>query len=205
MLIDISVEVNENTLAFPGDSAFHKKKVSSIKKGDDCNLHDFSMCTHIGTHIDAPYHFNEKEKDISLVELSQFDLPAIVIDVKGKKIIEVEDIEKYNFDNIEAVLFKTDSQDLLFEKEFSEKFTELSYDAAQVLINKGISMVGIDYVTFEKGDYLIHRLFSKNNVFILECLDLRSVSSGNYRLMCFPIKLSGLEASPVRAVLETNI
>jgi Predicted metal-dependent hydrolase len=105
------------------------------------------------------------------------------------------------------VLFKTKNSSLWGKKPeaFYKDFIALSQSAAEYLVEKKIALVGIDYLSIEafhaKGN-LVHKLLLRNNIVILEGLNLSSIKQGEYELICLPLKLMGADGSPARALLR---
>jgi len=93
---------------------------------------------------------------------------------------------------------------MISENVFQNDFVYLNYEGAEYLIESGIDFIGIDYLTIESldtTDFSVHKLLLKNNVIVLEGINLKDISPGNYKLIAPPLKITGAEASPVRALL----
>jgi arylformamidase len=165
------------------------------------------MSTHQGTHIDSPCHFIDDGYTSENINLESLIGLCLVIDVVGYDIINVEHIDKYDFNKYKRVIFKTNNS-LLWKKNiknFDKNFVSLSFEAAQYLYNKGVILIGIDYLSIEKfssSAHEVHNLLLGNNVVILEGLNLSDVCEGCYELICLPIKLKGSDGSPARAILR---
>ncbi len=204
-MYDISALLGE-VAAFPGDTPFHREMVSMAAAGDDCDLSTLMLSAHAGTHIDAPAHFINGGKTIDQYPPERFVLPAQVVSVEGEESISWEDMKYTGIEEGEALLFKTDNSQkgLLRRRIFSENFVHLSKEIARNLVDLGISLVGIDYLSVDKyGDdpAPVHRLLLENDILILEGIDLGKVPPGRYALICPPIKIQAGEAAPCRAVL----
>ena len=118
-------------------------------------------------------------------------------------------IESADLENVERVLFKTRNSEFWndFGQGFRKDFTYISPEAAQKLVDRNIKLVGIDYLSVEKfdsEDFQTHITFLKNQVIIIEGLDLREVSAGDYELICLPLKIAeGTgDGAPARTVLR---
>lgn len=208
MLIDISYPYYEGMAIYPGNPAFDIKDHYSISKGDPCNILELRMGTHTGTHIDAPAHFFPKGDTIDRIPIERFIGTAKVIDVTGKPEIDVKDIENANVYGEDTILFKTDNSVFFEGRNILNYYSTLNYLAAQYLVDLGVKMVGIDYMTIEcprdlreKNKY-IHKILLENDVLIIESINLKEVDAGEYKFYCFPLNIIGADGSPVRAVLE---
>jgi len=205
MLIDITRTIGLDTLVYPGDNGPVLERAYSMAVGDCCNASRLEFSAHCGTHLDAPSHFTRDGQTIDELPLERFRLAAHVVDTGAAESITPGHIGDLQIDRGSAVLFKTSNGNLPRDK-FVAKFVCLTAPAAQALIDSGVSMVGIDYLSIEGEDdpaAPIHQLLLGAGVLILEDIDLRDVTPGRYTLTCYPLRLYQTEASPCRAVLET--
>jgi arylformamidase len=88
--------------------------------------------------------------------------------------------------------------------EFFKEFAALTADAAQWVVDRGIRLVGIDYLSiqlFADKVSTTHHVLLADEVIIVEGLDLRAVEPGAYHLTCLPMKLKDADGAPVRAIL----
>lgn len=203
---DISVLLGSENVDYPGDHPYSRVVVSSISNGEVYNLSTLTLSAHSGTHIDAPAHFLEKGLTIDMYPLENFVTPAHVIHVKDAESIKPASLDGLKTGRGDALLFKTanSTSGLSTGGLFSEKFVYLSEEAADVCVNLGAGLVGIDYISIDRyrdDTAPVHRKLLKNGILILEGINLRDVPSGDYTLLCPPIKMKGAEASPVRALL----
>jgi arylformamidase len=204
---DISMLLGE-TAAYPGDAPYSREVVSEITPDAPCSysLSTLIMSAHAGTHLDAPAHFISGGKTLDQYPLERFLLPARVVSVEDDESIPPDFIRASDFGAGEALLFKTQNslRGLPGRSAFSEKFVYLSVEAAQLCLDLGASLVGIDYLSVDRyGDDTApaHRLLLKNDILILEGLDLKAVAPGEYFLLCLPLRVQSAEAAPARAVL----
>jgi len=203
---DITLPISEKMLVYPGDLPFSREMTSEINAGQSYNLSFFNLGAHIGTHLDAPAHFLRQGKSIDQYPAERFLLPAHVVTVRDSNHIEPRHFREINIREGEAMLFKTENSYLgLLKKEFfSEEFVYMSSEAAELCIQKGASLVGIDYVSIEKyGEKSapVHLTLLSNDVLILEGIDLINVPEGKFILICLPLKIKESEGAPTRAVL----
>jgi len=186
---DISVNILQAE-PYPGDPETKIETVSSIDNGDEYNLSSFSMCTHTGTHIDAPYHFDNEGKRIGELPKSTFYGKCSVVNIDG--IFTGEDVEKILPYCRKRILFKGNGNGFLM------------FSAAEVLADNHIKLVGIDNasIALQNEEYKTHSILASRNIAVIENLNLTNVKQGHdYTLCAFPIRLDDLEAAPCRAIL----
>ena len=196
-IYDISQEVF-GCQVYPGDPAPERNVLSSMEKGEVCNLTAFSMCAHNGTHIDAPFHFIKDGKSVDAICLEVFVGMAYVAEhhgiVFGKDAAEI--IEKAQVQNPEAakrILIKGPA--------------EVSLEAAKVFASSGILLLGNESQTVgpEDAPMAVHQMLLGANIILLEGIRLSGVSEGVYFLSAAPLNLYGADGSPCRAVLLDTV
>jgi arylformamidase len=204
-IYDISVLLGEENAVYPGDTPYYRRVDSAIAGGADYNLSTLIMSAHAGTHLDVSAHYIEGGMTIDNLPFNRFILPARVIEVSGSRSIKPAVLEREDLKEGCAVLFKTDNSHsgLSSSGEFSRTYVYLTDEAAEVCIDKEVSLVGIDYISIEgyEGESRVHRRLLENDILILEGTNLESVPPGGYTMICLPLKVKGGEASPVRAIL----
>lgn len=205
-IIDISVTLGKESIDYPGDTPYSRQNIMKLDDNDFCDLSTLSLSAHSGTHIDAPAHFIEGSKTIDLIGLDRFMLQAHVVNVENTVAVSPETLSGLSLNRGDAILFRTENStsERCCSGVFTEKFVHLTKETAEACVNSGVSLVGLDYITIEQyGSQVFeaHRSLLDSEVLILEGINLNHVSEGQYTLVCFPLKLGGAEASPVRAVL----
>ncbi len=184
---DISID----TLTAPVYEGDPDTEVITIKDidADECNLTALSMCTHAGTHIDAPLHFCEDGSPVDNIRLNTFYGKCTVITVEG--ILTGDDMER---------LLPYCKRRILFHGEGN---TYLSQSAAIVLADSDVVLVGTDADSIAPpfDEARPHRELARAGIVVLENLNLSAIDDGEYELCAFPVKLGGLEAAPCRAIL----
>lgn len=209
-LYDITVPITKTMPVWPDDPPVRIERNKSIAQGDVCNLSSITMCVHAGTHIDAPLHFIDGGRSVDAIPLEVLNGPCRVIETGAAPLIEKKHIEHSVPAGCTRVLFKTGNSDLWRKgiSTFREDFTALGADAALYLADRGIVLVGIDYLSIEtfRADQgnPVHAALLRNNVVILEGCDLSGVPEGDYDLICLPLKITGAEGTPVRALLRES-
>jgi arylformamidase len=162
------------------------------------------MGSHTGTHVDAPYHFVEGGKTLHEIPLDAFVGAATVFEIRNVRAISRSNLETLTWDGVERVLFKTDNSEKWAEPVFHKDFVALEPDAAQFLVERGIRLVGIDYLSidpFGSLEHPSHFILLKKNVVIVEGLDLRQVAPGRYHVVALPLNLHGADGAPTRVIL----
>ena len=206
-ILDISVPVGPDLPVWPGDPRIVLQRYRAIAKGDTSNDSHLACSVHCGTHVDAPAHFIENGKTVELLPLDILIGPAWVVEVANADVITPEILENLSIPpDTRRLLFKTKNSAFWNDSrhDFKPDFAALSTDAAGWIVEKGIRLVGIDYLSiqmFSDTGALTHRILLEAGVVILEGLDLQKVRLGSYQLICLPLKLVGSDGAPSRAVL----
>lgn len=208
MLIDISVPLSPELPVWTGENKLAITHKASMPKGDFANVTHLAMGSHTGTHIDAPRHFVDGGKTTLEIPLEKLVGPCQVVDFQGFEKIMAADLQAKFAEQkpAEKLLFKTDNSRLWDnpKHEFYLDFCALTNDAAQWCVDHGVHLVGIDYLSIQlyHDPFDTHVTLLSNEVVIVENLDLREVEAGEYRLICLPLKIEGVEGTLARAVLE---
>ena len=111
---------------------------------------------------------------------------------------------------VRRLLLKTTNSDknLLSNRDFQEKYVSLSPEGARWVVDRGVQLIGIDYLSVEAYNYAnqdTHRVLLGNRLVILEGIDLSQIESGPYNLFCLPLKLARGDGAPARAVLVEDL
>ena len=199
-IIDISVPLSPGTVSWENESTPVIERVHSIEAGDGYNLSRLVFGTHSGTHVDAPLHFIAAGGSVDQLPLDALIGPVLVVDARDVvREIGVELVERELPAGCERVLFSTRNSELWDEPGFRSDFVGISLQAATLLAERGVRLVGIDYLSV--GSPETHRELLSHGVILLEGLDLRGVAAGRYRLACLPLRIVGADGAPARAVL----
>ena len=211
-IFDISVAISpETTPTYPGDPVIEVVSWAALARGDAANVTHLRMGAHTATHVDAPAHFIEHAPQMSALPLDVFIGEARVVELaKTVEAIDASHVAAYVPEGTTRVLFKTRNSDFWRAdgKAFREDFTYLTPDGARALNERGVRLVGIDYLSIEKfksKTFETHLMLLSAGVIIVEGLDLHRVAAGMYELLCLPLKIaagSG-DGAPARAVLRT--
>jgi arylformamidase len=207
--IDITIPLRNNMVKWPGDRAADIKRTKDVDKGDPVTMSEFTMISHTGTHMDAPLHFIHKGATIDTMPLDTAIGPARVIEIKDAESIKVEEIAPYDIKRGERILFKTRNSGLVYKTDdFVDDYVYLSTEAAKYLAEKGVRVVGFDYISigsFKLGSANIgetHRALLGNGIWIIEGINLDGVKAGDYEMVCLPIKLEKGDAGLCRAIIR---
>ncbi len=209
-IYDVSVPISGKTPVYAGDPNVEIETAHSIAKGDAANVSKLCFGAHTATHVDAPNHFIEGSRKVDELSLEVLIGKVRVVEIdKNAAAIEVSHVENAGLENVERVLFKTRNSEFWNDlgQGFRKDFTYIAPDVAQKLVDFGAKLVGIDYLSVEKfgsEDFQTHITLLKNQVIIIEGLDLREVSAGDYELICLPLKIAeGTgDGAPARTVLR---
>ena len=188
LIYDISREILSSAV-YEGDPKPSMRFLKKIEDGSLYNLSTVTMCSHTGTHIDAPLHFDEEGKDITALRLSQFYGKCTVVTIEG--ILTGEDMER---------LLPHCERRLILH---SSGNAYLSVSAARVIADSNLILVGTDAMSIAPpfDEYMPHLELARAGVAVLEGLYLEGVEDGSYTLSAFPLRIGGAEAAPCRAVL----
>jgi arylformamidase len=203
-IIDISVTLSSDLVKWPDSLGFKSRTEQEIDDTVEANVSAIEMDLHCGTHIDAPLHFLKNGNTIETIPLNKLVGKCYVKDCGDAEVISENMINALP-QQASKVLFKTRNSNLWknVTHQFEDQFVALNVKGAQALAQRDIDLVGVDYLSiqgyYEHND--THRVLLKNEVVLLETINLSEVEEGWYNLYCLPIKLTKLEAAPCRAIL----
>ncbi len=204
-LYDISVPLSPALPFYPGDPVMSVREHSQISQGKGANVSELTFGSHTGTHLDPPRHFYDTLPSVDELPLSRFYGPALVLDLRGREQISAADLADIPMEPGLNLLLHTDNSGALYQPAFREDYVYLTGDAARLLRDRKINLIGIDYLSVEQfhgdGSCPAHKTLLGAEILILEGLDLTDVPAGRYTLCAFPLNLPGGNGSPVRAVL----
>lgn len=205
---DITFPISENVPVYEGDPNVKIEVASSFAKGDHANVTQLCCGAHTATHVDAPNHFIDGTRRVHELDLEKLIGNCRVVEIDDS-VTAIEPEHLGNLENVERILFKTRNSAFWNEPEkgFRKDFTYISPGAARILADAGMKLVGIDYLSVEKfgsGDFATHITLLEKEIVIIEGLDLREVSAGDYELICLPLKIISEtgDGAPARAVLR---
>ncbi len=203
---DISVPIQSGGLVYPGNPEIAIAPQQAISQGAGANVSLISFGSHTGTHVDAAKHFFDHGQTVDQIPLDKLIGPAILIDVGDElKSVGADDLKGHDLRNHKRVLIRTrNSGYLTTDPEFHQDYTYIAPDGAEYLAALGVELVGVDYLSIEQfrsGHHKTHRTLLEKDIVIVEGLMLNDVEPGEYDLICLPLRLTGLDGAPARAVL----
>ncbi len=207
---DVSVTISEELPIWPGNPGLSMKLTNSLARGDDANVTRLEMGVHTGTHIDAPFHFEPDGRSVDQLPMEVLVGPCRVFDMtEVGESIGPSDLETIDFTCTSRVLFKTKNSEWWArgQRQFQKNFIHLHEEGARFLIECGVKLVGIDYLSVERfasPDHATHHILLRNQVVIIEGVDLSAVSAGEYELIALPLKLKGADGAPARVLLRES-
>ena len=207
-LIDISVAISPDLPIWPGSPDICLDRSLSLEKGDIANDTTIQFSVHTGTHVDAPSHFVRDGYSVEQMPLDVLVGEAVVVDLSTVDAITPEILDDLDLPaGVQRLLIRTRNSALWEQqvKEFQTDFVALTAEAAQWIVDRGIRLIGVDYLSvqrFHDGPET-HLNLLNAEVTIVEGLNLASVLPGSYELICLPIKLKGAEGAPARALLKS--
>lgn len=210
-IYDLSVPLSSALPTYPGDPGIQIHDWSKLANGDAANVSTLNFGAHTGTHVDAPAHFIEGARKVDALALDVLIGEAQVVEVpEDKRVIDEEFVVANCPPEATRIIFKTRNSAFWTGDftEFRTDFTYLDLAAAQRLVEQGVKLLGIDYLSIEKfksKDHETHRALLSHEVIIVEGLNLTGVPAGKYELICLPLRLRSHlgDGAPARAVLRT--
>ena len=207
--IDVTATLDPATTpVYEGNPPLSFEFLMDMRKGDGLTLSKLTLGAHSGTHIDAPMHFVRDGASIDNVPLEPLIGPARVIDIPDNvESIDAAELNRHEWRDTERVIFRTRSsaRGWMRSSTFHRDFAFIAPDAAQLLADAGMKLVGIDYISAEKFGApapLTHRILLGKGIPIVEGFSLETVAAGDYDLIVLPMKVGGHEAAPARAVMR---
>ncbi len=207
-IYDVTVPIRAGMPIYEGDPGVNVEAWSALARGDSANVSFLHFGAHTGTHVDAPAHFIEGARKIDALSLKVLIGPARVVRVPDEvNEIDSDFLAGCDLNSVERVLFHTRNSGF-WDEGFRKDFTHLLPDAAQTLIDRGIKLVGTDYLSIEKfhsGGHRTHLALLSQNVIIVEGLNLSEVPIGDYELICLPLRIAdgAGDGAPARVVLRS--
>jgi arylformamidase len=198
---DISVPIRPGMIIYDGNPGVELERVDSIEEGAHANVSRLELGVHTGTHVDAPLHFLAEGPGSEALDPEPLIGTATVVDATSVE----GDLDEAALSGLEIpagaerVLLKTTNGRLWEADEFTRDFIRLTGSGARFLIDSGVRVVGIDFLSI--GDEEAHRELLGAGVIPIEGLDLRAIEPGEYQLVCLPLRLENSDGAPARAVL----
>lgn len=204
--IDISLPVSPDLPVWPGCPRVEFQRRLALSRGDAINDTNLRCNVHTGTHIDAPLHHLANGATVTDLPLDAFIGPAVVADLSDVEVVTPEALEQAALPvGTQRLLIRTRNSRLWVEgvREFRTDFVALTAEAAQWVVDRGLRLIGVDYLSvqrFHDGPET-HLILFRGGVVIVEGLNLAHVPAEEYELICLPLRLVGVEGAPARAIL----
>ena len=208
-LIDISLPLSRDMPIWPRSVGFRLIPTMRLEAGDSVNVSRLECDVHMGTHVDAPWHFLEDGATVERLPLDVLIGPAIVAYLPEVSTVTDNDLPDLTLPpRTKRLLLRTRNSELWEAgiTEFRQDYVALTTDAARWVVDQGIRLIGVDYLSVQRFDDdspLTHQILLEAGVIILEGLNLAGVQPGAYKLICLPIRLVGAEGAPARAILQS--
>lgn len=200
MLIDLTVPLNEKTPTYPGDPKTKIEKGGVLEK-DGFTDHYLSVGTHVGTHIDAPLHM-VNGKTLDQFRVDKFVGRGVYVDVRSG--FDLSEIKSKDIQEGDIVLFNTGMIKHYHNKEYYEKYEAIPEEVANYLVERKVSMVGMDMSGPDHDPFPIHKILLSNEVLIIENLcNLEKLAGKECTVYALPIKLE-VDGAPARVIAETK-
>ncbi|HMI55869.1 MAG TPA: cyclase family protein [Gemmatimonadaceae bacterium] len=204
-IYDISVPIRSGGLVYPGNPDIDITLQQAVAQGASANVSTIRFGSHTGTHADAASHFFDDGQAVDKIPLDRLIGPALLLRFDDTvRSVGVAELRDQGLAEHKRVLLRTRNSALLAQKEFAKDYTYLAPDGAQYLVDNGVELVGIDYLSIEQfhsGHHRTHRTLLERGVVIVEGLDLSAAPAGEYEFICLPLRLEGCDGAPARAVL----
>jgi arylformamidase len=204
-IYDISVPIRSGGLVYPGNPEINIALQQAVAKGASANVSTIRFGSHTGTHADAARHFFDDGQPVDQIPLDRLIGPAVLVRFDDQvRAVGAAELRQHDLEGHKRILIRTRNSALLSRPDFVKDYTYLAPDGAQYLVDQGVELVGIDYLSIEQfhsGHHRTHRTLLERAVVIVEGLDLSAPPAGEYEFICLPLRLEGCDGAPARAVL----
>ena len=206
-LIDVSVPLDAQLPTYPHNTPFSLEPIKRIARGDSSNVSTLHMSAHTGTHVDAPRHFFDQGAGTESLPLELLIGRTRVIEIDSRTGVAAEDLAPIDLSDDIRVLIKTHNSRLWGSPEFHADYVGVTDSGAKHLVEHGIKVVGVDYLSVEKfhnpGAPAHHVLLGAGTI-VIEGLNLQEVDPGVYEMFCLPLRVVGSDGAPARVVLRRS-
>ena len=206
MIYDLTVPISNTMPVWPGDPPVQLSKKSHVSrdKTHTVRLTAIEMGSHTGTHMDAPFHMIDGAKRLGDFPLDTLIGKVTVFEISSARSVGRAQLVGFDWTGVERVLLKTENSKHWNDGKFYEEFVYLEPDGAQFLVERGVRLVGIDYLSIDKfrsESHPSHFVLLKKDILIIEGLNLNAVPQGNYTIFALPLNLQDADGAPTRVVL----
>src|SRR3954469_4269393 len=205
-IYDISLPVESGGVVYPENTPIDIATVKSVATGGSSTISRVSFGSHTATHVDAQRHFMTTGAAVDEIPLDVLIGPAMLIRFPSDVMsITAAHLRAAGISGQTRVLFATRNSAFNRERTFHQDYTYVAPDAAEYLVEEGVKLVGVDYLSIEQfhsGHHRTHKTLLGAGVVIVEGLQLSDPKAGRYELICLPLRLTGLDGAPARVVLR---
>lgn len=205
-IYDLTVTIWPGMPTWPGEGDIRLDPVSRIARGEVANVSRLVLGTHTGTHADAPWHFHDAGVTVDRLPLEILVGEGYVADMGQATHIGPEELGQANIPaGTPRLLLKTTNSGYWArdEREFQKDFVAITPEGASWIVQRGIRLIGIDYLSVEhfgSADHTVHRTFATKGVIAIEGLNLGEIQAGWYQILCLPLKIAGADGAPARVI-----
>lgn len=202
--IDITQTLTDDTAHWPEDTPFKFELPVTKAQTGSVNIGKITTSTHTGTHIDAPFHFDDAGATVEALDINRYIGDATVISVFGTGEITKSLLSRFD---IKGSILLIRTQEAYDTETFPETVPVLDGDAVEYLVSLGIKLFGIDVPSVDALDskaLAIHHKLHQNDIMIIENVVLAEVPDGFYEFIALPLKIKGGDGSPVRAAVKAK-
>lgn len=203
MWIDISQVLHNHIAHWPGDTPFSYEVAFSKADTGSVNIGKITTSLHTGTHVDAPFHFDENGEKIIDLDVNLFIGKAVMVDVSHFESVGRDQLKHVSLNGAERLLLRTTLEPN--PNKFPKKVPHLLPDLAPFLQEQGIKLLGVDIPSvdpLDSKDMATHHALHNHGIVILENIVLHHIEPGSYELIALPLPIQGADGSPVRAVVR---
>lgn len=202
---DISAAVDAQSPVFPGDTPYSQRWSWAMSADCPVNVSEITLSPHVGTHADAPLHYDNHGSPVGQLSLTPFIGPCRVMEVlRDDGLIYPQDLHKA-LDGCPPRLLVRSCRAAQVHT-WSDTFASFAPETLDMLQAQGIVLIGIDTPSIDPADSKTldsHQRICRYDMRVLENLVLDDVPEGDYELIALPLKWTTADASPVRAILRT--
>lgn len=203
---DLSANISEGIVVFPGDPQYKAEEVCSLEKGSQFHLSEIHLGNHTGTHIDFPSHVIKGGKNSNDYPIESLIGQGLIIEVPSSESSITKDfVKKQPILANDFVFFQTSNSKRPKTATFTNNYVYIEPEAAEELLRKGVKIVGIDYISvdkYESEDLPVHKILLSNDVLIVEGLELNDVPVGRCIIYIMPIKINKMDGLPARIMAK---
>jgi arylformamidase len=206
-LIDVTVPLDAALPTYPNNTPFSLEPMKRRARGDSSNVSTLHLSVHAGTHVDAPRHFFDEGAGAEALPLEILCGRARVIEVTARRPVSPDDFARLDLSEDIRLLIKTHNSRLWGDATFHSDYVGISEAGARHLVEQGVKLVGVDYLSVEPygtPGHPAHHILLGANTIIIEGLNLRDVDPGVYEMYCLPLSIVGADGAPARVVLRRS-